>query len=246
MQIWVINKDTFFDAFIAYARLPSESKDLVPARDILEDNPAIVPNYIRHPPFPYYDIQKSLEKLPQVQTVYSASSPISHHSEAQALSPTLRSPGESLSREMGTLDILHPDRSVSTSLTFGSFQPPPLSSHASHSHFHTATSPAPPPSSSTQPSLLVKVRVCGSGESDFVEVEVGPVTYPSLIAACCEELEVASTDVVKIRKLPNILIRKDRDVQRMKVGQELEVVLKSKATPTSATTSPLSLPFDLS
>ena len=232
--------DTFLDAFIAYARLPSESKDLVPARDILEDNPAIVPNYIRHPPFPYYDIQKSLEKLPQVQTVYSASSPISHHSEAQALSPTLRSPGELISREMRTLDILHHDRSVSTSLTFGSFQPPPLSSHASHSH--TATSLAPSPSSSMQLSLLVKVRVCGSGEGDFVEVEVGPATYPSLLAACCEELEVASTDVVKIRKLPNVLIRKDRDVQRMKDGQELEVVLKSEATPTSATTSPLSLP----
>ena len=64
---------------------------------------------------------------------------------------------------------------------------------------------------------------------------MGPVTYPSLIAACCEELEVASTDMVKIRKLPNVLIRKDRDVQRMKDGQELEVVLKSETTPTSAT-----------
>ena len=78
---------------------------------------------------------------------------------------------------------------------------------------------------STNP-LLVKVRVVGSGESDFVEVEVPSATYPALLKACCEELEVQTTDVVKIRKLPNVWVRKDRDVQRMKEGQELEVVLK--------------------
>ena len=55
------------------------------------------------------------------------------------------------------------------------------------------------------------------------------VTYQALLAACCEELEVGVSDVAKIRKLPNILIRKDRDVQRMKEGQELEVVLKDSA-----------------
>lgn len=32
--------------------------------------------------------------------------------------------------------------------------------------------------------------------------------------------------IAKIRKLPNILVRKDRDVQRFKEGQELEVILK--------------------
>ena len=34
------------------------------------------------------------------------------------------------------------------------------------------------------------------------------------------------SQILKIRKLPNILIRKDRDVQRLRDGQELEVVLK--------------------
>ena len=94
--------------------------------------------------------------------------------------------------------------------------------------------PSPSPSSTTHPSLLVKVRVCGSGECDFVEVEVGPVTYSALLTACCEELEVATGDVAKIRKLPNILVRKDRDVQRMKDGQELEVVLKNENTAAAA------------
>ena len=60
-----------------------------------------------------------------------------------------------------------------------------------------------------------------------MEVEVRPVTYMALLAACCEELELSSSDVAKIRKLPNVLIRKDKDVQRMKDGQELEVVLHS-------------------
>ena len=89
--------------------------------------------------------------------------------------------------------------------------------HHQHSH-HTNNAPS---------SLLVKVRVCGSGECDFVEVEVGALTYPALVAVCCEELELTTADVAKIRKLPNVLVRKDRDVQRMKDGQELEVVLKS-------------------
>ena len=59
-----------------------------------------------------------------------------------------------------------------------------------------------------------------------MEVEVPSPTYPALLKACCEELEVQTSDVVKIRKLPNVWVRKDRDVQRMKEGQELEVVLK--------------------
>ena len=59
-----------------------------------------------------------------------------------------------------------------------------------------------------------------------MEVEVPSATYSALLKACCEELEVQTSDVVKIRKLPNVWVRKDRDVQRMKEGQELEVVLK--------------------
>ena len=94
------------------------------------------------------------------------------------------------------------------------------------------------PSSSSHPPLVVKVRQCGSGESDFVEVEVVALTYQALLHACCEELELSTTDVAKIRKLPNILVRKDRDIQRMREGQELEVVIKSE-TVTNFNTSDL-------
>ena len=98
--------------------------------------------------------------------------------------------------------------------------PPSLSDHMSSP---TSVTPHPSP-------LLLKVRVSGSGESDFVEVEVAPPTYPALVSACCEELELSPSDVAKIRKLPSVLVRKDRDVQRMADGQELEVVLKGEGS----------------
>lgn len=72
----------------------------------------------------------------------------------------------------------------------------------------------------------MKIRVSDSGEVDFYEIELPAITYDSLLKACAEELEVGLSQIAKIRKLPNILIRKDRDVQRLKEGQELEVVLK--------------------
>lgn len=58
-----------------------------------------------------------------------------------------------------------------------------------------------------------------------MEVEVERTSYTSLLNNVCEELDVSISDVVKIRKLPNVLIRKDKDVIRMSEGQEIEVVL---------------------
>ena len=73
-----------------------------------------------------------------------------------------------------------------------------------------------------------------------MEVEVHPLTYSALLTACCEELEVPSSDIVKIRKLPNVLVRKDRDIQRMTDGQELEVLLKTESTSGSSVTAAVS------
>lgn len=73
--------------------------------------------------------------------------------------------------------------------------------------------------------LLVKCRIANSGEEDFVEVEVPLLSYAALLQSCCEELEVESTAVAKIRKLPNTLVRKDKDVMRLHSLQELELVL---------------------
>lgn len=74
-------------------------------------------------------------------------------------------------------------------------------------------------------SRLFKIRVHESQETDFIEVEVAPPSYKALIEACAQELEVDLSRITKIRKLPDVLIRKDRDVQRMSSGQKLEVIL---------------------
>ena len=75
-------------------------------------------------------------------------------------------------------------------------------------------------------SLRVKVRIADSGETDFIEVDVHTLSYIDLLRNICEELEVSPDDVSKIRKLPNVLIRKDKDISRLENGQELELVLK--------------------
>ena len=182
----------------------------------------IVPNYLQHPAFPYYDVETSLERLSSVQAAYSMMSAeaISHCSATQQLPAVCSS--ESLSREMSTLHLSKPvNIAASCSLSERGSERIPSKEFHSSSTAHSSV-------------LVVKVRVCGSGESDFVEVEVRPVTYQALLTVCCEELEVGSRDVVKIRKLPNVLVRKDRDVQHMREGQELEVVLKTE--PSSAST----------
>lgn len=89
----------------------------------------------------------------------------------------------------------------------------------------------------------MKVRVSGSGESDFVEVEVPSLSYTSLLKSCCEELELVPHEIAKIRKLPNVWVRKDKDVQRMKEGQELEVIVKSAPASSSANPNPTPPPI---
>lgn len=78
---------------------------------------------------------------------------------------------------------------------------------------------------SSATALLLKLRVQGSQESDFIEMEVPSLCYQSLLKSCAEELEVEVSRIAKIRKLPDVLIRNDCDVKRMKSGQEIEVVI---------------------
>ena len=77
--------------------------------------------------------------------------------------------------------------------------------------------------------LIVKARVAESEEKDFVEVEVKSLTYNDLLESCCEELEVHKDQVIKIRKLPNILVRKDKEVARLTNTDYLELVLNIKS-----------------
>ncbi|XP_054614519.1 ankyrin repeat domain-containing protein 40 [Dunckerocampus dactyliophorus] len=78
--------------------------------------------------------------------------------------------------------------------------------------------------------LVLKVRIQNPNtrENDFIEVELDrqELTYRSLLRVCCRELDVSAEHVEKIRKLPNTMLRKDKDVARLQDFQELEVVLE--------------------
>ncbi|KAJ3601247.1 hypothetical protein NHX12_032220 [Muraenolepis orangiensis] len=78
--------------------------------------------------------------------------------------------------------------------------------------------------------LVLKVRIQNpnSRENDFIEVELDrqELTFRSLLRVCCRELDIGAEHVEKIRKLPNTMLRKDKDVARLQDFQELEVVLE--------------------
>ncbi|XP_077184087.1 putative ANKRD40 C-terminal-like protein isoform X2 [Paroedura picta] len=76
--------------------------------------------------------------------------------------------------------------------------------------------------------LVLKVRVQNSKENDFIEIELNreKMTYQDLLRVSCCELGVNPEQVEKIRKLPNTLVRKDKDVARLQDFQELEFVLE--------------------
>lgn len=74
--------------------------------------------------------------------------------------------------------------------------------------------------------LMIKCRIAGGEDDDFIEVEVAPPTFSNLLHSCCEELQINDNCVHKLRKLPNVIIRNDKDVVRLVPYQEIELVLK--------------------
>ncbi|XP_067403576.1 ankyrin repeat domain-containing protein 40 [Emydura macquarii macquarii] len=77
--------------------------------------------------------------------------------------------------------------------------------------------------------LVLKVRIQNLTlrENDFIEIELDrqELTYKELLRVSCYELGVNPEHVEKIRKLPNTVLRKDKDVARLQDFQELELVL---------------------
>ncbi|XP_010157372.1 PREDICTED: ankyrin repeat domain-containing protein 40-like [Eurypyga helias] len=113
-----------------------------------------------------------------------------------------------------------------------------LSSPAASQPLQAASSPAGP-APTFQPlfftgtfpcnmqELVLKVRVQNLRDNDFIEIELDrqELTYRDLLRVSCCELGVNPEHVEKIRKLPNTLVRKDKDVARLQDFQELELVL---------------------
>ncbi|NXI34943.1 ANR40 protein, partial [Galbula dea] len=77
--------------------------------------------------------------------------------------------------------------------------------------------------------LVLKVRIQNPNlrENDFIEIEMDrqELTYKELLRVSCRELGLNPEHVQKIRKLPNTMLRKDKDVARLQDFQELELVL---------------------
>lgn len=79
--------------------------------------------------------------------------------------------------------------------------------------------------------LVIKARVANITETDFIEVELSwdKLSFYNLMDTLTKELQVEPSLVQKIRKLPDTIVRKDKDVQRLQPFQELELVLTSRA-----------------
>lgn len=75
--------------------------------------------------------------------------------------------------------------------------------------------------------LVLKVRVAYLDDPDFIEIELArtDLTFANLLRTCCDELGADLKRVRKLRKLPNTILRKDKEVQRLSDYQELELVL---------------------
>lgn len=75
--------------------------------------------------------------------------------------------------------------------------------------------------------LVLKVRIAYLDDPDFIEVELPrtELTFANLLRTCCDELGADFKRVRKLRKLPNTILRKDKEVQRLSDYQELELVL---------------------
>jgi len=87
--------------------------------------------------------------------------------------------------------------------------------------------------------VIVKVRVAGADDSDFIEVDLprAALTLEYLIVISCEELGVPASGVERVRKLPNTRLRRDKEVTRLTDYQELELVLKKEESETQTMTS---------
>ena len=77
--------------------------------------------------------------------------------------------------------------------------------------------------------ICIKARVGEIGELDFIEVDIDVerCTFEEFKFILCRELQIDTQEfsVLKVRKLPNTIVRNDRDISRLKEGFEVEFIL---------------------
>ena len=76
---------------------------------------------------------------------------------------------------------------------------------------------------------MLKVRLANAPDPDFIEIDLpkSTLTYQALLQVCCQELDVDESRIIKLRKLPNTKIRRDKDVERLENLQEIEVITEA-------------------
>lgn len=92
------------------------------------------------------------------------------------------------------------------------------------------------PSANDQRTIILLCRIANDPtETDFVEFDFAKEphsgSYDRLRSLICDELNL--TEIDRIRRLPCVRIRHDRDVERLKDNDMLEVVRSSKETTSS-------------
>ncbi|XP_064251637.1 ankyrin repeat domain-containing protein 40 isoform X3 [Passer domesticus] len=187
----------------------------------------IIPNYLANPPFPY--VYNTLStSIPDA----ALNGNLSHLEPQDTNSP---SGSDTCGRARLQAGNAAPEGSVSwgrsPSLPAGSNQSLPQQGNSScmgpvpafQPVFFTGAFPL------NMQELVLKVRIQTPNlrENDFIEIELDrqELTYKELLRVSCRELGVNPEHVQKIRKLPNTMLRKDKDVARLQDFQELELVL---------------------
>lgn len=216
--------------------------------------PAFVPNYLRHPSFPHArppasNAAPKLASPSSDETTANAGANVTTNSGAVEMHAGAIS---CLSLESGVNADCSTVTTPSQGHNNGAHRPNQPTSlptnhssgghHAnnSHSHHHhhlrlSSSLMSPPLSHQHLPypgynpdELVVKVRIEGHPDPDFIEVELprGPgLDFELLLDILSEELGVPKNLISKVRKRPDTILRKDRDLMRLRDFEELEIVV---------------------
>ena len=212
-----------------------------------------VPNYLRNTPFPYYDITNQTATIVDPKKTLPPTGVLCDALPVTSDNTKMKSPSdETVAKPTVTLSSpfvvkVWIDDTLLSKYNKDSIE---IQVKVLSEKEETAPSSATVPNTPTSSPFFIKARIassskssatCSNPENDFVEVDLDELTYQGLLKACCEELKVSVDKVKKIRKLPNVHITKDSDVQRLIKGQELELEITPFVFPVSVSV-PSSLP----
>ena len=95
-------------------------------------------------------------------------------------------------------------------------------------HHHKTHLNVPHGGNNNAAGIVLKLRIANLEDKDFIEVDLdkSSLTYENLVSLCCHEFDVKAHNIKRVRKLPNTIVRNDKNVKRLLPFQELEIVLK--------------------